>query len=209
MAEPSIFADRLDSSEPPRARWSPVDECQMTRMRAESLWVPVAAVDDELEREFESLLTESSTLAFRVAFSVLRHRENAEDVAQDALIRAHRNFHKLRNRDGFRAWLVRTTWRLALDHRRADVRRTARQIEHQRCTSPGADEAAATRERASHLWEAIDTLPEKLRMPLVMFSIVGHDLAEVARLMRLPEGTVKSRLFHARRQLQERLQWIR
>jgi DNA-directed RNA polymerase specialized sigma24 family protein len=42
-----------------------------------------------------------------------------------------------------------------------------------------------------------------------MFSIVGHDLAEVARLMRLPEGTVKSRLFHARRQLQERLQWIR
>lgn len=181
----------------------------MTRMRAESLWVPVAAVDDELEREFESLLTESSTLAFRVAFSVLRHRENAEDVAQDALIRAHRNFHKLRNRDGFRAWLVRTSWRLALDHRRGEVRRTARQIEHQRCTSPGADEAAATRERASHLWEAIDTLPEELRMPLVMFSIVGHDLAEVARLMRLPEGTVKSRLFHARRQLQERLQWIR
>jgi RNA polymerase sigma-70 factor (ECF subfamily) len=178
-------------------------------MRAESLWVPVAAVDDELEREFESLLTESSTLAFRVAFSVLRHRENAEDVAQDALIRAHRNFHKLRNREGFRAWLVRTTWRLALDHRRGEVRRMARQIEHQRCSLPGADEAAATRERANHLWEAIDTLPEKLRMPLVMFSIVGHDLAEVARLLRLPEGTVKSRLFHARRQLQERLQWIR
>jgi len=181
----------------------------MTRMRAESLWVPVAAVDDELEREFESLLTESSTLAFRVAFSVLRHRENAEDVAQDALIRAHRNFHKLRHREGFRAWLVRTTWRLALDHRRGELRRTARQIEHQRCTLPCADEAAVTRERANYLWEAIDRLPEKLRMPLVMFSIVGHDLAEVARLLRLPEGTVKSRLFHARRQLQERLQWIR
>ena len=181
----------------------------MTRMRAESLWVPVAAVDDELEREFESLLTESSTLAFRVAFSVLRHRENAEDVAQDALIRAHRSFHKLRNRDRFRAWLVRTTWRLAIDHRRSELRRTARQIEHQRCTSPCADETAASRERANHLWEAIDALPEKLRMPLVMFSIVGHDLAEVARLLRLPEGTVKSRLFHARRRLQERLQWIR
>jgi RNA polymerase sigma-70 factor (ECF subfamily) len=181
----------------------------MTRIRAESLWVPVAAVADELEGEFESLLTESSTLAFRVAFSVLRHRENAEDVAQDALVRAHRNFHKLRSRDGFRAWLVRTTWRLALDHRRGEVRRTARQIEHQRCTSPCADETAETRERADHLWEAIDALPEKLRMPLVMCSIVGHDLAEVARLMQLPEGTVKSRLFRARRQLQERLQWSR
>ena len=181
----------------------------MTRMRAESLWVPVTAVDDELEREFESLLAESSTLAFRVAFSVVRHRENAEDVAQDALVRAHQNFHKLRNRDGFRAWLVRTAWRLAIDHRRGEVRRTARHIEHQRCAAPCADEAAETRERAEHLWEAIDALPEKLRMPLVMFSIVGHDLAEVARLLRLPEGTVKSRLFHARRQLQERLQWIR
>ena len=181
----------------------------MTRMRAESLWLPVTAVDDELEREFESLLAESSTLAFRVAFSVVRHRENAEDVAQDALVRAHKNFHKLRNRDGFRAWLVRTTWRLAIDHRRGEVRRTARQVEHQRCTAPCADDAAATRERAEHLWEAIDALPEKLRMPLVMFSIVGHDLGEVARLLRLPEGTVKSRLFHARRQLQERLQWIR
>jgi DNA-directed RNA polymerase specialized sigma24 family protein len=52
----------------------------------------VASADDELEREFESRLSESSTMAFRVAFSVLRHREDAEDVAQDALVRAHRSF---------------------------------------------------------------------------------------------------------------------
>jgi RNA polymerase sigma-70 factor (ECF subfamily) len=178
-------------------------------MRAESLWLPITAVDDELEREFESRLTECSTLAFRVAFSVLRHRENAEDVAQDALIRAHRNFHKLRNRDGFRAWLVRTAWRLALDHRRGEERRLVRQFAHQLDATNGADETAAARERADCLWSAIDALPEKLRMPLVMFSITGHDVAEVARLLRLPEGTVKSRLFNARRQLQERLQWIR
>jgi len=177
-------------------------------MRAESLWVPVAAVDDELEREFESRLAECSALAVRVAFSVLRHREDAEDVAQDALVRAHRSFHKLRNRDRFRAWLVRTTWRLALDHRRSEERRKARELDHQPLLTTVVDNAEA-RERADHLWKAIDALPEKLRMPLVMFSIAGHDVAEVARLMDLPEGTVKSRLFHARRHLQERLQWIR
>jgi len=181
----------------------------MTRTRAEFLSLPAMNVDAELDREFESHLPECSTLAFRVAFSVLRHREDAEDVAQDALVRAHKNFHKLRSRDAFRAWLVRTTWRLAIDHRRGEMRRMARHIEHQRCASPCADDAAESRERAEHLWEAIDTLPEKLRMPLVMFSIAGHDVAEVARLLRLPEGTVKSRLFNARRQLQERLQWIR
>jgi RNA polymerase sigma-70 factor (ECF subfamily) len=176
-------------------------------MRAELLSVPVASVDDELEREFEARLRESSTLAFRVAFSVLRHREDAEDVAQNALVRAHRNFHRLRNRDRFRAWLVRTTWRLALDHRRGERRRLVRQFEHQAVT-PTA-ETAESRERADLLWEAIDSLPEKLRIALVLSAVGGHDIAEVARLLALPEGTVKSRLFHARRQLQERLPWNR
>ena len=179
----------------------------MTRTRAELLSVPVASVDDELEREFEACLSESSTLAFRVAFSVLRHREDAEDVAQNALVRAHQCFHKLRNRDRFRAWLVRAAWRLALDHRRGEQRRMARQLEH----GPAivARETAEGRERADQLWEAIDALPEKLRMALVLSAVGGHDIAEVARLLGLPEGTVKSRLFHARRQLQERLPWIR
>ena len=178
----------------------------MTRTRAELLSVPVA-VDDELEREFEARLSESSTLAFRVAFSVLRHREDAEDVAQNALVRAHGNFHKLRNRDRFRAWLVRTTWRLALDHRRGERRRLVRQLEHQAGTQIA--ETTESRERADQLWEAIDALPEKLRIALVLSAVGGHDIAEVARLLGLPEGTVKSRLFHARRQLQERLPWTR
>src|ERR1044072_92580 len=99
----------------------------MTRMRAESLPVPVVSVDDELEREFEVRLTECSTLAFRVAFSVLRHREDAEDVAQEAFAKAYRSFRQLRNRDRFRAWLVRMTWRMALDCQRADRRRVRRE----------------------------------------------------------------------------------
>ena len=180
----------------------------MNRTRAEHLAVPVVSLDAELERDFESGLAQCSTLAFRVAFSVLRHREDAEDVAQDALVRAHRSFHKLRHRDRLHAWLVRTTWRMALDHRRGEQRRLVRQFDHA-STSATADDSAEARERAAQLWEAIDALPEKLRLALVLSGIVGHDIAEVARLLGLPEGTVKSRLFHARRRIQERLQWIR
>src|SRR5215212_633003 len=80
----------------------------------------------DLEREFEVRLVESSTLAFRVAFSVLRHREDAEDVAQEAFAKAYRSFRQLRDRQRFRAWLVRMTWRLALDRKRSDRRRSAR-----------------------------------------------------------------------------------
>src|SRR6266508_4201596 len=84
------------------------------------------AVDDALEREFEARLVESSTLAFRVAFGVLRHRQDAEDVAQEAFVKAYRSFRQLRDRDRFRAWLVRMTWRLAIDRQRGDRRRAAR-----------------------------------------------------------------------------------
>src|SRR6188508_3535206 len=90
-------------------------------------WTGLVSLNDELEREFEVRLTECSTLAFRVAFSVLRHREDAEDVAQEAFAKAYRSFRQLRDRDRFRAWLVRMTWRLALDRWRSDRRRSARE----------------------------------------------------------------------------------
>src|SRR5881409_179237 len=88
----------------------------------------VAVNDAALEREFEARLVESSTLAFRVAYGVLRHRQDAEDVAQEAFVKAYRNFNQLRDRDRFRAWLVRMTWRMALDRQRANRRRGAREL---------------------------------------------------------------------------------
>ena len=178
-------------------------------MREEALTAPLVSVDDELEREFEVRLAECSTLAVRVAFSVLRNQPDAEDVAQEAFVRAHRSFRHLRQRDSFRAWLVRTTWRLALDHRRGALRRAARELQHLAERSVSTEESAMAEERAAQLWEAIEALPEKLRLAIVLSSIEGHDIRAVARLLELPEGTVKSRLFLARQQLKERLQWTR
>ena len=173
--------------------------------RAELLTAGLLNVEADLEREFEVRLAESSTLAFRVAFSVLRHRQDAEDVAQDAFVRAHRRFRQLRDRDRFRAWLVRTTWRLALDHVRSTRRRVAREQEHVTCAPVSTEDAAVAEERAARLWAAIDALPDKLRIVTVLAAMEGHDVREVARLLTVPEGTVKSRLFLARQQLKEHL----
>ena len=172
------------------------------------------AVDQTLEREFEARLGEASTLAFRVAYGVLRHREDAEDVAQEAFFKAHRSFAQLRDRDRFRAWLVRMTWRLAIDRQRNDRRRVAREREHADLDVDGTADAVPyqnieARERAAHLWTAIDTLPEKLRIVVVLAGIEEHDAAAVARLLDVPPGTVKSRLFAARQRLKEQLQWTR
>jgi len=165
-------------------------------------------VTSDLEREFAERLAESSTLAFRVAFSVLRHRQDAEDVAQEAFVRAHRSFHKLRDRSSFRAWLVRMTWRLAVDRFRSNRRRTVRELHV--TTTPGVNvlETVEASERAAQLWRAIDALPEKLRTVLVLAAIEGHDLREVAALLALPEGTVKSRLFAARQKLKDQLEMM-
>jgi RNA polymerase sigma-70 factor (ECF subfamily) len=164
-------------------------------------------VDHELDREFEARLVESSTLAFRVAYSVLRHREDAEDVAQEAFAKAYRNFRQLRDRDRFRAWLARMTWRLAIDRCRAARRRQTVEVAADEPAAATAAETVEAREREELLWKAIDTLPTKLRMVLVLASIEGHEVKDVASLLGIPKGTVKSRLFVARHRLKEQLQW--
>lgn len=172
---------------------------------------PIAGVllnmGEDLKREFETRIEQTSGLAFRVAFAVLRNREDAEDVAQEAFAKAYRRFWQLRNRDRFRSWLVRMTWRLAITRTRSERRRAEREtvadLTATGTTSPV--QSVLERERAEKLWQAIDALPEKLRIVIVMSGIEEHDVRAIAALLRLPEGTVKSRLFLARQRLKELL----
>src|SRR5258707_3718231 len=76
----------------------------------------------ETRREFEERIAECGPLAYRVARGVLRNTADAEDVAQEALLRAYRRFDRLRDRSRFRAWLVRIAFRLALDRLRSGKR---------------------------------------------------------------------------------------
>jgi RNA polymerase sigma-70 factor (ECF subfamily) len=157
--------------------------------------------------QLEARLAESSRLAFRVAYGVLRHREDAEDVAQEALTRAYRNLRRLRERDKFRPWLVRITWRLAIDHQRSCKRRATREsVPSPSSSIETAADHFSSRERSERLRTAIEALPEKLRIVTVLAGIKEHDIREVSLLLDLPEGTVKSRLFLARQRLKELLQ---
>lgn len=173
---------------------------------ADRLAAAVVRTGTAIEHEFEASLAEWSRLAFRVAFSVLRQREDAEDVAQDALTKAHRQLGQLRDRERLRAWLVRMAWRMAIDRRGSDLRRLAREQTAQVTGSPPTSEdLALSAERSERLWAVIDGLSEKLRIVVVLNAIEGHDVAKVASMLGIPEGTVKSRLFEARQQMRERL----
>src|SRR5207253_8256337 len=101
-----------------------VDRFAVAQDKEEELAHEAAQADTR--REFEERLAECGPLAYRVARGVLRNTADAEDVAQETLLRAYRRFDRLRDRTRFRAWLVRIAFRLALDRVRAGKRRELR-----------------------------------------------------------------------------------
>lgn len=162
-----------------------------------------------LAREFEERLADSGKLAFRVARGVLRNSADAEDIAQEAFLKAYRNFSKLRDRERFRAWLVRITWRLALDRAKSARRRQAREsVSVAEQPKLSVEQLSASSELSEHLGKSLAELPEKLRFVLILSAIEGHTLEDVADLLGLPIGTVKSRLHLGKKQLAEKLQWL-
>jgi RNA polymerase sigma-70 factor (ECF subfamily) len=162
-----------------------------------------------MHREFEARLAECGPLAYRIAQGVLRNAADAEEVAQEALLRAYRKFAWLKDVTRFRAWLVRITFRLALDRWRSAKRRERRETEwsspEQRPVPPSAEQIAASNEFQARMDRALEELPEKYRIVLLLAAIQGYTLEEVAGMLHVPLGTVKSRLFFARKQLAEKL----
>jgi len=176
---------------------------------AENAWGREAA-EAVKRREFEERLAECGPLAFRVARGVLRNDADAEDVAQEALLRAYQRFDRLRDAQRFRGWLVRIVFRLALDRARSAKRREWRETEWarpgRRAAPPNVEQLTASSEFQANFDSAMDALPEKLRLVLLLAAMEGHTLEEVAGMLGLPIGTVKSRLFAGRKKLAEKLQ---
>jgi RNA polymerase sigma-70 factor (ECF subfamily) len=161
------------------------------------------------QRVFESCLAECGPLAFRIAQGLLRNGADAEDVAQEALLRAYQKFDRLQDLSRFRGWLVRITFRLALDRWRSVKRRERRETEwaspNLRSAAPTAEQIADSNAFQARLEKALDELPKKSRLVLLLAAIQGYTLEEIATMLGVPIGTVKSRLFYARKGLAEKL----
>jgi len=167
------------------------------------------AARTDARREFEERLAECGPLAFRVARGVLHNMADAEDVAQEALLRAYKSFHRLRDRNRFSAWLVRIAFRLALDRLRSAKRRERRDAlwsQPAHLPRPAtAEDVAASNQFQGHLERALEELPEKLRLVLLLSAMDGYTIEEIAGMIGVPVGTVKSRIFIARKKLAEKL----
>lgn len=154
------------------------------------------------EEAFARLVAEHGPAARRLARLVLRDANDADDAVQDGLLAAWRSIARFDPRRPFRPWLMRIVLNAARDLRR---RRTVRQTqvlagdEASREASP--DRQAGRALLRARLQEALATLPERARVAVTLFDAEGYSHGEIAELLDVPEGTVRSDVFHARRNL--------
>ena len=168
---------------------------------------------EERERLFERVVASEKERVFRVALSVLGpgRESEAEDVAQEAFVRAFRALPGFRGESRLSTWLYRLAFNLAVDHRRAAGRRPATAGDEATAALPARDPASdpyrtsqgAERRRAVR--DALDALPEDQRAVLHLHYWLGHTVREIAELLGLPAGTVKSHLHRGRERLGKEL----
>ncbi|MGH8161285.1 MAG: RNA polymerase sigma factor [Gammaproteobacteria bacterium] len=169
------------------------------------------------EAAFETIMRRHNQLLFRTARSILRSDAEAEDTLQEAWIRAWRALVKFRADARLSTWLVRIVANEALGRLRRkraaivplDAVMNATNAETQSALADNPDrlpDRAAMRAQLRRLLEArIDMLPETFRTVFVLRAVEEWNVAEVAEALEIPEATVRSRFFRARRLMRENL----
>jgi RNA polymerase sigma-70 factor, ECF subfamily len=160
-------------------------------------------------RAFEALVERHRDVVFRVA-SRVAGREDAEDVSQDAFLRAFHRLERFRADASFRAWLLQIAHNAAVDHL---SRRRPEPMEDAGAQSEGPErevtrlpaERLESRERITRLESKLRGLSPEHRIVLVLRDVEGLSYEEIAGITQAPLGPVKTRLFRARRDLIEML----
>src|SRR6202453_561437 len=158
--------------------------------------------------DLAALVDTYSTLLFRIAYSVLRCRTEAEDVVQDVFIRVLEHRLSLSTVRDMRVWLIRIAWNLALDRKR---RKRPEQLDESfakslaSATMP-ADEAMEEAQRFQSGLREVERLPKAERHVLLLCAIEELGTAEIAGVLGRSESAVRALLSRARARLRERLQ---
>jgi RNA polymerase sigma factor (sigma-70 family) len=150
--------------------------------------------------------------ARRAAVAALGSQDEADEVVQEALIAAFRQLGGFRGEASFKTWLLTITWRKALDRRGSLARRLRRFVaidahgwDLQRDRKPSQEKTLIEAEAGATVKRLVGRLPARLRDPLLLSASGDYTMDEIAQALRLPVGTVKWRVFEARRLLKKKL----
>ena len=135
-------------------------------------------------------------MLYRVAYTILQNDDACRDALQDTALRAWEKRHTLREDRYFRTWVTRILINTCYDTRRRHRRIVVMEEVPEQSVPP----------RDPGLAMALEQLPERLRLPLVLHYAEGMSYAEIAEALRLPQSTIRSRLHNAREQLRKELE---
>ncbi len=148
-------------------------------------------------RTVRDVYTEHAGTIYRVAYTYMKNRYDAEDAVQEAFLRLIRARPVLADGRHEKAWLIRTVSNVCRDMLRAKARQNEPLEDHAELAAPEQGENA--------LLEAVLALPEKYRTVLTLYCVEGYSVREIAALLRRPPNTIKTRLSRAREML--RTEW--
>ncbi len=172
---------------------------------------------------FSKLVVAHQGRLFSVAFGMLRDRDDAMDVVQDAFIKAHKKLAEFEGNAAFSTWLYRIAVNLCIDKKRAEARRRKTDLDDAatmdlendtlyaeaqyapRMSGANPLRNAGDKELGAQIGKAMAELSDDHRSIVLLREVEGMSYEEIAATLGVPKGTVMSRLFHARKNLQRLL----
>lgn len=182
----------------------------MVRISAESEAGLVTRARQGDSAAFGALVERHAPMVRRLTRAVLQHGADGDDAAQDAFFSAWQALDRFDPAQPFGPWMARIAVNAARDLvRRRKVRSTEPLPLDRPGAGPGPAASAEAAEQRERLRSGLAGLPERQRLVVVLFEVDGYAHAEIAQLLGLPEGTVRSDLFHAKRRLRVALDSLR
>jgi RNA polymerase sigma-70 factor (ECF subfamily) len=168
------------------------------------------------QRAWELIVRQYRRKVFNVAYKFVGKHEEAEDLTQDVFLKIFRSLDTFDRRANFQTWLISVSRNLCIDHYRS-VRKERETIDRDvdaadlspATSAPSPMAAFEQRDRVTLLRQALSALPETLRVAVLMRDIQELSYQEIADQLRLPEGTVKSRINRGRTELARQIRRLR
>ena len=189
-------------------RWETTEGLSAERGRVLDERAAIVRAQQGDPEAFGSLVRRYEEVAFRVAYLTLRDEAEAQDVAQEAFVRAYRALGRFDTRQPLRPWLLRIVTNLAMNSQRNSRRRDAMSQRYERdyeleSRTPSPEETVLAEEQAQLVWQAVGVLRPEEQTLLYLRYFLGASEKEAAVAIGRPVGTVKSRLHRALRRLRD------
>lgn len=144
------------------------------------------------KEQLASLITDTAPTMYRVSKSILKKDEDCEDAAQEAIVTAFDKLKTLKKDEFAKTWFIR----ILINKCYEILRKRKREVYIENFSEP-----VENSEDYSELYKALNELSSEYRVTVVLYYIEGYSISEIAQTLRMPEGTIKSRLSRGRKKL--------